>query len=108
LEPIKGNSFASLSFDSLNQIAMAANLKIGSNNSDTSRLTNNLMQVDKEQYEQFVGTNPETLLLDNLDDDSIMSTVPLEGIVTQEFVSTPKVSVITPRVTKTIIKSLKL
>jgi hypothetical protein len=51
LEPIKGNSFASLSFDSLNQIAMAANLKIGSNNSDTSRLTNNLMQVDKEQYE---------------------------------------------------------
>jgi hypothetical protein len=49
LEPIKGNSFAALSFDSLNQIAMATNLKIGSNNSDTSRLINNLMQVDKKQ-----------------------------------------------------------
>jgi hypothetical protein len=75
---------------------MTANLEIGSNNSETNRLINNLMQVDKEQYEQFVGANPETLLPDNLDDDCIVSTVPLEGIVAQEFVSTPEVSIKEP------------
>jgi hypothetical protein len=79
LDPIKGNPFATLSLDSLNQIANVASVKIGLDTNENCKLINNLVQMDKEQYEQFAGANPETLLPDNLDIEISSSSVPVEG-----------------------------
>jgi hypothetical protein len=67
LEPIKGNSFAVLHVESLNQIAEGANIKIDSSKEDNSRIINKLINLEQEQYDIFVDEHPETLLPSKLE-----------------------------------------
>jgi hypothetical protein len=67
LEPIQGNSFAALRFENLNQVAKDANIKIGRNEKENTELINNLMEMDKNQYDHFISANPDVILPVNLD-----------------------------------------
>jgi hypothetical protein len=67
LEPIKGNSFAVLHVESLNQIAEGANIKIDSSKEDNTRIINKLINLEQEQYDIFVDEHPETLLPSKLE-----------------------------------------
>lgn len=49
LEPIRGNSSATLQHDCLNQVAKDANINIGKNAKENTELINNLMKVDRDQ-----------------------------------------------------------
>jgi hypothetical protein len=73
LEPIQGNSFAALRFENLNQVAKDANIKIGRNEKENTELINNLMEMDKNQYDHFISANPDVILPVNLD------TIPVHG-----------------------------
>jgi hypothetical protein len=75
LETIKGNPFTALSIDTLNHIALDASVKIGNEKSETCKVISSLVELDKVQYDQFIDANPETLLPDNIESDSVMSLI---------------------------------
>jgi hypothetical protein len=92
LDPIKGNPFAALSLDSLNQIAKDVSISIGMDEDENHRLIDNLVKSDREQYENFVNENPETLLPENLDNEIVYLDGPLEGQPASVVENTPDVS----------------
>jgi hypothetical protein len=92
LDPIKGNPFAALSLDSLNQIAKDVSISIGMDEDENHRLIDNLVKSDREQYENFVNENPETLLPENLDNEIVYLDGPLEGQPASVAENTPDVS----------------
>jgi hypothetical protein len=74
---IKGKSFAALQFDSLNQIAKDINIKIGTDDHENSELIDKMIRDDKDQYDNFVATNPEVVLPANLDLDVCKANIPV-------------------------------
>jgi hypothetical protein len=72
LESVKGNSFSVLQFESLNQIVVDVNLKIGSDNNESNRIIGNLVESEKLTHGNFVSENPETNLPSNLDVEMVM------------------------------------
>jgi hypothetical protein len=93
LDPIKGNPFAALSYDSLNQITRDASIKIGFDDAKNCMLLDNLVKYDKEQYEHFVGENHESLLLDNLDTEFKLASGLIEGHPDHVIENTPTDSI---------------
>jgi hypothetical protein len=74
---IKGNSFAALQFDSLNQIAKDTNIKIGIDDHQNFELINKLIRDDKDQYDNFVAANPEVVLPINPDLEVCKADIPV-------------------------------
>jgi hypothetical protein len=93
LEPFKDNSFAALQFESLNQIVDDANIKIGNNKDDKATLINKLINLEKEQYENFVDNYPRIVLPANLEIDMACQNDPStsSGILNAE--QTPDASI---------------
>jgi hypothetical protein len=85
LEPIKGNSFSALQIDTLNQIALDSNIRIGGDNEENEKLIDNLVQLEKQQHDMFLNDNPEILLPVNLEVDPVMEVVSFEDPTVQEF-----------------------
>jgi hypothetical protein len=89
LEPIQGNSFAALRFENLNQVAKDANIKIGRNEKENTELINNLMEMDKNQYDHFISANPDVILPVNLDTILVHGTsdnsLQIMPVITPEF-----------------------
>jgi hypothetical protein len=67
LGTLKGNSFASLHIDSLNQMAKDVKIKLGNNISESEAFISKLIEEEKNNLEKFVGDNPDMLLPSNLD-----------------------------------------
>jgi hypothetical protein len=57
LGALKGNSFASLHFDSLYQMAKNVKISLGSNTSDAKAFINKLIEEEKNNLAKFVGDN---------------------------------------------------
>jgi hypothetical protein len=75
LEPIKGNSFSVLQSDSLNQIALDVNLKIGSDVNEKDRIIYSLLESEKVDHENFVNENPGTNLPSSVELEQVMKGV---------------------------------
>jgi hypothetical protein len=67
LEPLKGNPFSVLQCNDLNQIAIDASVSLGGYVDEKINLIDNLVDVDREQYNKFVPENPEVNLPTSLD-----------------------------------------
>jgi hypothetical protein len=95
---VKGNSFSVLQFESLNQIVVDVNLKIGSDNNETNRIIDNLVESKKLTHGNFVSENPETNLPSNLDVEMLLdgSSTPVEGSIARETHVTPEASLKEP------------
>jgi hypothetical protein len=59
---LRGNSFASLHIDSLNQMARDVKISLGINTSKAEVFINKLIEEEKNNLEKFVGDNLEMLL----------------------------------------------
>jgi hypothetical protein len=73
LEMVKGNKFAPLQLDALNDLSKDVNIKIGSNGHDRETIISDLIKVDQDRLNKFVCDNPEVVLPVSID-------VELEGI----------------------------
>jgi hypothetical protein len=89
LEPLKGNSFTVLQLNDLEQLASDVNIAIGSDKDHRTMLINNMVMVEKNIHDEFVGNNPEVCLPGNLD-VAIELVPPVE--VDVESVCTPTIS----------------
>jgi hypothetical protein len=78
LEPLKGNSFASLHSDALNQLAIDVNLFLGADSLEADTIVNKLMIEEDKKVNFFMEENPEILLPSNLD-VSLESEIEVEG-----------------------------
>jgi hypothetical protein len=96
LDAIKGDPFNVLSTDTLNQIALDASVKIGNDKSEACKVINDLIELDREQYAQFVDANPEILLPHNIESDFEMSRLPDNMVPIPEMISTPRGSIKEP------------
>jgi hypothetical protein len=67
LEVVKGNSFSVLQTEYLNQVAHDADIKIGCDSDDNSRLIDSLKNEEGLKYNKFVNDNPDMALHANLD-----------------------------------------
>jgi hypothetical protein len=92
LDHIKGNLFASLSYDYLNQLATYVGIDIGLDEGDKGRLIDNLVNSNKDQYDHFVSENPKVLLPENLDTKLNCDEGPIEGQLVMAPKNTPTVS----------------
>jgi hypothetical protein len=64
---LKGNSFASLHIDSLNQMARDVKINFSNNTSESEVFINKLIEEEENNLEKFVGDNPHMFLPSNLD-----------------------------------------
>jgi hypothetical protein len=62
LEMVKGNSFATLQFDKLNEIALDANLKFVNSSEEAKFIIDNMIEVEQKCYNNFVEGNFEICL----------------------------------------------
>jgi hypothetical protein len=53
LEPLKGNAFATLHIDSLNQLANDMNLQLGIDTSDAASFINKLIDEENMNYDKI-------------------------------------------------------
>jgi hypothetical protein len=67
LEPLKGNSFASLHVDSLYQLVTDVNVHLGVDSSEAHSIISKLMGDELENVSKFVEENPEAALLANME-----------------------------------------
>jgi hypothetical protein len=67
LDLFKGNSFAILDVDYLNQYATNVGIELGKTPEDANMIVNNLIKDEKESYDNFVEQNPKILLPDNME-----------------------------------------
>jgi hypothetical protein len=67
LESVKGNSISALQAENLAKIADDINLLVGSDIVESSRIIDNLIEVEKQNFDQFVGDHPDVMLPTNLD-----------------------------------------
>jgi hypothetical protein len=67
LEDVKGNSFAVLQVDYLNQIARDASIRIGRDNEENVKLIDKLVREEELKHNQFADENPYMILPVNLD-----------------------------------------
>jgi hypothetical protein len=67
LEPLKGNSFAALQFESIDSLTVDLNLQLGSSKFESKKIIDTLMEKEKQCRERFVEDNPEVNLPMNLD-----------------------------------------
>jgi hypothetical protein len=75
---LKGNSFASLHSDALNQLAIDVNLFLGADSLEADTIVNKLMIEEDKKVNFFMEENPEILLPSNLD-VSLESEIEVEG-----------------------------
>jgi hypothetical protein len=66
LEDVKGNSFAVLQVDYLNQIARDASIRIGRDNEENVKLIDKLVR-EELKHNQFADENPYMIFPVNLD-----------------------------------------
>jgi hypothetical protein len=93
---ITGNTFVALQFDSLNQIAKDTNIKIGIDDHENSKLIDNLIRANKDQYDSFVVDNPEVVLLVDLDISRVAISDSIDVSVDCSNDATPKGSLKEP------------
>jgi hypothetical protein len=67
LESLKGNSFASVHSDALNQLARDVNLFLRDDSLEADTIVNKLMIEEDNKVNIFMEENPEILLPSNLD-----------------------------------------
>jgi hypothetical protein len=67
LESMRGNSFSALQAENLAKIADDINLLVGSDIAESSRIIDNLIEVEKQNFDQFVGDHLDVMLPTNLD-----------------------------------------
>jgi hypothetical protein len=77
LEYRKGNSFDVLQVADLNQVAMDVNIKIGMNSEESSKIIQDLVELEKWMFDKFVGENPEVLLPSSYELENIFKSDPL-------------------------------
>jgi hypothetical protein len=89
---VKGNPFASLQFDNLNQIAKNINSKFGNDSEESKYIMSNLIEEEQKSFDTFVEENPEVLLPTVLDFDRDMMIVPINGSELSNSNGTPEES----------------
>jgi hypothetical protein len=67
LESVKGNSFSALQAENLAKIVEDINILVGCNNAESSLIVDNLIDIEKHNFYQFVGDHLEVMLPMNLD-----------------------------------------
>jgi hypothetical protein len=78
LDTLRGNSFAALQFDTLNQISREVNIKIGHDNVENDKIIKNLIETEQRKCEEFLGDNLEIGLPTKINIDLAMTTSPLK------------------------------
>jgi hypothetical protein len=66
-ESVKGNSISVLQAENLAKIADDINLLVGSDIAESSRIIDNLIEVEKQNFDQFMEDHPDVMLPTNLD-----------------------------------------
>jgi hypothetical protein len=90
LEYRKGNSFAVLQAADLNQVAMDVNIKIGMNSEESSKIIQDLVELEKGMFDKFVGENPEVLLPSSYELENVFESDPLMEGLEQERCRAPE------------------
>jgi hypothetical protein len=93
LEPFKVNPFFVLQYTNLNQIAIDASVSLGEPVAENINLIDNLVNVDREQYNKFVSENPEVNLPASLENVFEQLKEPIKEVVVHDIVNTPEVSI---------------
>jgi hypothetical protein len=84
VEPLKGNSFASLHIDSLHQLAKDVNLHLGVDSCEAQSIISKLIGEEVENVNKFVEENPEILLPTNLEIDHAAEKIVEQALMTDD------------------------
>jgi hypothetical protein len=80
LEPLKGNRFVVLQFDSLKQFAQDVHIKLGVDTTECDEFINKLIGEEKDKFINFALQNPDVLLPVNLDVELNVEGSTLDGL----------------------------
>lgn len=67
VQPVKGNYFAALDNDYLNQISKDVNIYFGNNSLEHEKIVDDIRQQEIENFNSFANENPDILLPANLE-----------------------------------------
>jgi hypothetical protein len=88
-----------LQYDSLKQIVLDVNLKIGSDMHEKDGILNNLVESEIIEHENFVSENSETALPSSVEVEQLMvgTYTPVKGDMMSEIPVTPVASLKEPK-----------